>query len=130
MIQKTVGRQKKDIKVSYDEYVNNMKKRGLQAEVKPFDKWVRKIKDPDDSSKKITVAGDSGESKTEKFSRLGTDRLKKALKAIKALKNLSGSQYEHTPEQIDVIEEKLQAALDDTISSFGNSDNAIEEVKL
>lgn len=125
-----VGRQKKDVKEGYNEYVERMKARGLQAEIKPYEKWVRKITDPNDENKKITVCGDSGESKEDKFSRLGTDRLKKALTAIRALKNLSNSAYAYKPEQIEVMEEKLHAAVDDTINSFSTSKDAIEEVKL
>lgn len=125
-----IGRKPKDIKVSYEDYVKTMSARGLKKDVKTFESWTKTIKDPKDSTKTIVVCGESGESNADKFKRLGTSRLNAALKQIKSIKNLSASGYEFTPEQVDIIDEKLREAVSDTVMSFRGKTAETESVKL
>ncbi len=60
----------------------------------------------------------AGESKADKFKRLGASRVNKALIAISRLENLSGSSYEYTEDQVDAMFEALYSALDSTKSKF------------
>ena len=52
------------------------------------------------------------ESKSDKFKRLGTQRVINALAKIRLISNLSGPGYEYTPEQSDQIVLALQSAVD------------------
>lgn len=63
----------------------------------------------------------AGESKADKFVRLGTSRVNKALVAISRLEALSGSAYEYTEKQVDDMFGALQAALDNARSKFNKT---------
>lgn len=58
------------------------------------------------------------ETKAEAFVRLATVRTRKSLKMISLIGNLSGPQYEATPEQIDKIEAALMAQIDATMKKL------------
>uniref|UniRef100_A0A6M3LE54 Uncharacterized protein n=1 Tax=viral metagenome TaxID=1070528 RepID=A0A6M3LE54_9ZZZZ len=52
------------------------------------------------------------ETKAEKFYRLASKRLAKALKDISLIGHLASSQYEHTPEQTEYIVNALTRAVE------------------
>lgn len=56
------------------------------------------------------------ESKSQRFVRLGKQRVAKALKQIDAIGKLTGANYEHTPEQA----EKIVTALENAVKSVKN----------
>lgn len=120
----TKGRKSKDIKISYKEYQVNAG-RNLKT-IKTFDDWKRKVKTRDGKIK--VTAGESGESKNEKASRLGKIRIKKVLTGIKNLKHLSGSQYILTTEQIEKMNNMLQNAITDLKNSFAVTEKKDEEI--
>ena len=63
-------------------------------------------------------AGESGESKEQKFVRLATKRTQAALSKIRLLTNLSASSYRYTPEQADRIVAALREAVDEVDAKF------------
>ena len=63
----------------------------------------------------------AGESKADKFKRIGTGRVNKALVAISRLEALSGSSYEYTEEQVEAMFGALYKALDDAKSKFSKT---------
>lgn len=60
----------------------------------------------------------SNESKADKFSRLASKRVTKALKAIANIGNLSGGGYERTNEQVKKITDALTAAVNAVKARF------------
>jgi len=122
------GRKTKDIKVSYKEYQENSKRNNF--EVKTFDDWKRKVtvKIEGKPDKVKFVAGESGESKNEKASRLGKVRIKKVLSGIKNLKHLSSSQYALSNDQIEKMNSLLQNAINDLKNSFLTTVKNDEEI--
>ena len=60
----------------------------------------------------------AGESKADKFKRIGQSRVVKALEAIQRLGALSGSSYEYTDEQVENMFGALQSKLDETRDKF------------
>lgn len=52
------------------------------------------------------------ETKAEKFKRMATGRVQRALKTISLIGNLSGNDYEYTPDQV----EKIIGALRDAVA--------------
>lgn len=64
------------------------------------------------------------ETPEERFSRLGTPRVRKAKKALEQIGNLASSRYKYTPAQIAKMAETLQKALDQAVAQFepGGSD--------
>ncbi len=60
----------------------------------------------------------SEESKSDKFTRLATKRVEKAVKSIDLLGNLSTSQYEYTQEQIDQIISDLAQHLNEVKAKY------------
>lgn len=59
------------------------------------------------------------ETKSQKFARLASKRVGKALKAIGLISNLSNrSGYDYTPEQIDKIAVALSEKVNATMSNF------------
>lgn len=93
----------------YDEtYIPNMKRRGLESEVKPFSEWIRRIKTKKDGNEVVReVAGDTGESKEERGTRLLTAYFNSAIESLDRLKNLSSSQYKLSEKQVTMLHEKL-----------------------
>ena len=65
-----------------------------------------------------------GETKAEKFRRLGVKRVTKAVKAINAVKQLSGKGYECTDEQALKVHTAIEAALVEMRLSFENRNAA------
>ena len=60
----------------------------------------------------------SGESKSDKFKRLATKRVKNAISKVELIANLSGSGYEYTPEQVEKILSALQGSVDKVKAAF------------
>ena len=58
------------------------------------------------------------ESKHDKFKRIASRRVQKAIKDIGNIKNLSKSSYEYTEEEVEKIFNALQGTLDDTRNAF------------
>ena len=63
----------------------------------------------------------AGESKADKFKRIGTGRVNKALVAISRLEALSGNAYEYTEEQVESMFGALYKALDDAKAKFNKT---------
>jgi hypothetical protein len=68
------------------------------------------------------------ETPNERFLRLANHRLPIAVKRIKLLGNLSGPAYEYTPEQVSVLFNILQTALDKARAGF--DDDVDDEIPL
>lgn len=60
----------------------------------------------------------AGETKADKFKRLGEARVGKALKTISLIGNLSGSGYTYTADQVAKITAALENAVSDTMARF------------
>lgn len=60
----------------------------------------------------------AGESKAEKFKRLATKRVNRANKCIDLIGNLSTSQYEYTPEQVETIIQSMSDHLNGVRERF------------
>lgn len=58
------------------------------------------------------------ETKQDRFKRLATKRMQKALNDIRLVGNLSGPGYESTPEQVNLIERALAEAVTDVIGKL------------
>ena len=112
-----------ELQKAYDEYAERTyTRRGMneQVETKPYEKWIRKAKkiDPHGNLIEIEVAGDTGETKNEKFRRLALSRMTKALTALDTIMNLSSNQYESTPEEQTKIVNVLRLKVLDIENSF------------
>ena len=88
-------------------------------EVIPIELWVRKAKRVIDGTPiEIEVSGDSGETKNQRFKRLGNLRLHNALDAMDLLINLASPQYEASPEELDIMLNALRLKVADIENSF------------
>jgi len=65
----------------------------------------------------------SGETKSERFSRVVKPRVTKAVKAIGVVGYCAGSAYEFTPEQVKQIEVALSKAIVAMLSKFAAKPN-------
>jgi len=108
----------KELQEAYDAYVYRMNARIL--EVKPYEKWVRKVKKIDEhlNTVEVEAAGDTGETKNEKFRRLAVKRMEKALTTLDTIMNLSSNQYESTGEEQTKIVNALRQKVLDIEDSF------------
>ncbi len=68
--------------------------------------------------KRGSKAAPEGETKRQKFERLGSARMSKVLKAIGALGNLSGSSYEYKPEDVEKMRTAIQEATKNSLARF------------
>lgn len=67
---------------------------------------------------KTNTPAPQGETKRQKFTRLGAIRVSKALKAIDIVGNLSTGGYEYGPNDVAKIKNALQGQLDKTLAKF------------
>lgn len=58
------------------------------------------------------------ESKSDKFKRLATKRVKNAISKIELITNLTSSGYEYTPEEVEKILTALQGSVDKVKAAF------------
>lgn len=58
------------------------------------------------------------ESKSDKFKRLATKRVKNAISKIEIITNLSASSYEYTAEEVDKIIAALQGSVNKVKAAF------------
>ena len=65
-----------------------------------------------------TQAIPENESKADRFKRVVTPRINKAVKAIEVIGFCGGSSYEYTPKQVEQISEALFAAIAKMADSF------------
>lgn len=74
------------------------------------------------AAQEVESAAKAGETKAEKFIRLGEYRINKAIDAIGRLENLSNkSAYEYTPEQV----EAMFAVLESKVAEVYNCPDAV-----
>lgn len=117
---------KEQIQIDYKGYVERMQERNL--EVKTYDAWIRKAKRViNGETIEIEVSGDSGETKNQRFKRLGKSRMIKALDALDMLINLSSAQYEATPEEVTKMINALNLKVLDIKNSFESQAKPIDE---
>ena len=64
------------------------------------------------------VKNAEGESKSDKFKRLATKRVKNAISKVELITNLAGSSYEYTPEEVEKILNALQGSVDKVKVAF------------
>jgi len=107
----------------YDEYNARMQTRqdaGDPVTVKAFEQWIRKAKKTDAHGNliEVEVAGDTGETKSEKFRRLAVKRMEKALTALDTIMNLSSNVYESTAPEQEKIVNALRLKVLDIENSF------------
>lgn len=77
-----------------------------------------------DGEEEVEVAG---ESKADKFKRLGKKRVNAALDKVRLVGNLSGSGYEYTTQEVLAIESVLQKTVVETMAKFDKSGTAKEK---
>jgi hypothetical protein len=122
------------IESDYKEYVGRIEARievGEKLEIKPFDKWIRKAtKTLGDQTFEISVSGDSGETKNQRFKRLGKARMIKALDALDMLINLSSAQYDASPEEVTMMINALNLKVLDIKNSFESQVKPIDEFEF
>ncbi len=70
------------------------------------------------------------ESKSDKFKRLATKRVSKAIKSIEIIGKLSSSAYHYAEEDVEKIFSALQASLDNTKSSFSTKTTETRKFEL
>ena len=75
-------------------------------------------------------AEDAGESKSDKFKRLATKRVKNAISKVELIANLSGSGYEYTPEEVEKILNALQGSVDKVKAAFSKQKITKSEFEL
>jgi hypothetical protein len=120
---------KEQIQNDYKEYVERMDNRQLVS--KPFDQWVRKAKKVTNGETiEIEVSGDSGETKNQRFKRLGKARMIKALDALDMLINLSSAQYDASPEEVTMMINALNLKVLDIKNSFESQVKPIDEFEF
>ena len=75
------------------------------AKIDDFDIDMSEDEREDEHAKvtELAVPTEATETKADKFKRLASARVTKALNSIDLIGNLSGSGYEYTPEQIEAI---------------------------
>lgn len=82
-------------------------------------------------AKKERAKVDPNETKAQKFVRLGTKRINRAVKVVKQLAQLAGSGYDSTPEQRKKITDALDAAVKHVKDRFaGQKEAAAESITL
>lgn len=117
---------------AYEKYVERIEARqkaGETIEIKPFEKWIRKAKRIINNEEvEIEVTGDTGETKSEKFRRLGSTRMTKALEALDLIMNLSSPQYEADENDVVKMVNALRLKVLDIENSFKSQ--AKEEAKF
>lgn len=81
------------------------------------------------AKKKYNVSSNipAAETKSERFIRVVTPRVNKAVKAIRVIGFCSGSTYEYTPKQVEKISQVLFAAMNGLADSFAKRSPAQEE---
>ncbi|MFH0732588.1 MAG: hypothetical protein V2A72_06690 [Candidatus Omnitrophota bacterium] len=70
------------------------------------------------------------ETKSDKFKRLATKRVKNAISKIELIGNLAGSSYESTPEEAEKILGALQESLDKVKTAFSKQKSNKTDFKL
>lgn len=85
---------------------------------KLMDTQLEQNEELEDISIEKESAGYPGESKSDKFKRIGERRINNALTAISRLEALSGNGYEYTEEQVEAMFGTLQSALDNAHKMF------------
>ena len=70
------------------------------------------------------------ESKSDKFKRLATKRVTKALKTIELIGKLSSSAYHYTEEEVEKIFSTLQQTVDNTKASFSSKKTGGKKFEL
>lgn len=133
-LEKTEAEEQKhrELQEAYDAYVYRMQGRtekDEKVEVKPYEKWVRKAKGTDENlNETITeVAGETGETKNEKFKRLAMKRMNKARTVLDTIMNLSSAQYESSPEEQAKIVTALRSKVLEIENSFKVKQKEIED---
>ena len=76
------------------------------------------------------MAENTVESKSDKFKRLATKRVKSAIFKIELITNLSASSYEYTPEEVDKIIAGLQGSVDKVRAAFSKQKIEKSEFQL
>jgi len=71
-----------------------------------------------------TVSVPPEESKADRFRRVVTPRVNKAIKAIRLVGNQAGSSYEFTPKQIEVIGLAIHREVDLMIKQYATAGKA------
>jgi len=69
----------------------------------------------------------SNESKSERFIRVVTPRVSKAVKSIKVIGYCTGASYEYTKEQAEQISKALYAAMSQLVDSFAKKSKSQQD---
>ena len=70
------------------------------------------------------------ESKSDKFKRLATKRVKNAISKIEIIGNLASPGYEYTPEEAESISNALQGSVDKVKAAFSKQQPGKTDFKL
>ena len=116
------GKPKVNLKDAYKAYSERLQSRNETP--KPYNEWVRK-------SGNKEVAGESGETKKERFVRIADARVKRCLDGLDSVGKLSNTGvYEYSPEQVDCIEEMLEDKVSAILALFNVSSKQENVVNL
>ena len=110
-----IGRKKIDKLVLYKQYEKRMTVRNEKPLT--MNEWEKKNRP-------------TGETKNEKFVRLGKVRMNKTLKSMDTLINLSGSGYDHTNEQAEKIITALKNKINEIETGLNKTKSNKEEFNL
>jgi hypothetical protein len=109
-----------ETRISKGENEQRLKGEKNLLEVLPYERLIRKTmrKDKEGNEIEFEVSGDSGETKNERFKRLGKARMISALDSLDLIINLSAPQYEATPEEVKKMVDALRLKVLDIENSF------------
>ena len=82
------------------------------------------------NKRKSEAAMTATETKLQRFARVVTPRVTKALKAVRLIGNCSGPAYEHTDEQLTKIFEALDRTVGNMKATFAEKDKAQDKFDL
>lgn len=83
-------------------------------------KDVKASKTSDKTNRRGRKPAPKGETKAQKFERLASARVTKALESIRLVGSLTGPTYEHTPKHVAAIETALRSAVEKAIEGLRN----------
>lgn len=111
-------------------YVQNMKRRNLESEIKPYGEWIRHQKTKDKEGNEIIkdIPGDTGESKEEKGTRLLGAYFNSAIESLDRIKNLASPQYKLNEKQIKLMHDKLTEKITEIDNTFSGVSKTTEKI--
>lgn len=73
------------------------------------------------TKRKVRTPAPVGETKAQRFIRLGSIRMSKALSSVRVIGNLASSNYDYTPDQVAKMQTAINNAVKETFAKFGQT---------